>query len=73
MVLSGSHEANQYNIIIEQLSCLNLFTVSCDALENIRNFVFMAFFLHPAFQPFLLFCFLLRLENRHVICFFYIP
>ena len=30
----------------------------------------MAFFLHPAFQPFLLFCFLLRLENRHVICFF---
>mgnify|MGYP000339798698 CR=1 FL=1 len=48
---------------------LNLFPTYI-AFKYIGNLILMASAFHSAVQPFSLFCFLLRLENRHVICFF---
>ena len=63
-------KSDQDDIVIKQLTCLNLLTVSGNFFKNSCHFIFMAFAFHSAVQPFSLLRFLLRLQDWNIICFF---
>ena len=65
--LTGSHKADQDNIVIEEFSGLNALAVGTDAVKYIGDLFFMLSAFHSAFQPFLLLCLLLRLQNLQTI------
>ena len=59
--LSRTHETDQHDVVVEEFSCLDPFTVCTDAFKYIGNLVLMASAFHSVFKPFFLFGFLLRL------------
>ena len=65
-----AHETDQHDIVIKELTSLDLLTVSCDLFKDSSHFIFMTSAFHSAVQPFSLSCFLLRLQDRDIVCFF---
>ena len=59
--LSRAHETDQYDVVVEKLSCLDTFTVGTNAFKYICYFIFVASAFHSVLKPFFLFRFLLRL------------
>ena len=61
MELMKNYVKDHEDIVIEEISGLDPFTVLCDARKNITYFFLMASAFHSLLQPFFLLRFLLRL------------